>query len=333
VLIGRALRALVSELIRIADIAWGAPLNGRNGSNAGIAGDVPAGTKRLVFTCSSPGCNGIFICWRDSTVVFESGEGQSVTAYSSWINWFRDVSPKLNTFPAKAIVAPGIDAQRIERALNRGHARLAARDFGILAAQSPAMRMINWLKTQPACVVDAAALNLNWDRAEEVIIWLLDQSTTDAATAIKLFMRTAPSYYVSRKAQDLAYEASVYTETAIQSFAANWTANRYSQGGVAYDPSEITPFGSSDIFYINELNDLLEKQRSNGVHILPNLSGLEGPFNGDKPKDIDVFLKEKGKSEYFLVRFLFAGLGTWIVDDKIDENDFDNWMRENNLMD
>ena len=190
--------------------------------------------------------------------------------------------------------------------------------------------MINWLETQPAHIVDAAAENLNWDQAQEVVLWLLQQPTTDAATAVKLFMRAEPTCYVGSVAQDPDYD-SPEDKRVIETFTANWTANRYARGGVGYDPSEVTLFGTSDIFFINELNDDLEKQRSNGVHVLPPLPGLAGPFKGPRPKELNEYLKALGRGELFLARYLFAGLGTWILDDEINEDDFDAWMRQNNL--
>ena len=252
--------------------------------------------------------------------------------YAFWINWFRNVTPKLSGAPqASSKGPPAHDTERFKRVLNGGAARPTVQNLGLVKSLSPAQRMINWLKTQRADVVDVAAQNLNWDQAEEVVLWLLSQPTTDAATAVKLFMRAEPAYYVESKAENPSYEAAEFDEKMILSFAANWTANRYARGGVGYDPSEVTPYGSSDIFFINELNEIIAKHRANGIHPLPPLPGLEGPFKGPKPNDLDVYLKAQGRSELFFVRFLFAGLGTWILDEDINETDFDEWMRRNGL--
>lgn len=252
--------------------------------------------------------------------------------YSFWINWFRTVAPAASDAPpARPIGAPGYDAERFGRILNGGKIGATVRNLGLVKSLSPAERMINWLKTQPADVVDAAAQNLNWHRAEEVVVWLLQQPTTDAATAVKLFMRAEPACYVCSKAEDPSFEADDFDEAVIMTFVANWTAKRYARGGVGYDPSEVSPYGSSDIFYINELNDDIAKHAANGIHPLPALPGLAGPFHGPKPRALEVYLKHQGRSELFFVRFLFAGLGTWILDDDISEADFDAWMRHNGL--
>jgi len=248
--------------------------------------------------------------------------------YSRWINWFRDVAPKPGAAPTSALGAPVYDAERLRRVM---HANTAVQNLSRIKSLSPAKRMINWLETQPADVVDAAAQHLNWNRAQEVVLWLLGQSTTEAATAVKLFMRAAPAYYVKRKADNPSYKAAEFDEKIIQTFAANWTANRYARGGVGYDPSEVTPYGSSDIFFINELNELTAKLRSEGVNPLPILPGLAGPFKGPKPRELDVYLKQTGRGELFLVRFLFAGLGTWMLDEEINEADFDEWRLKNGL--
>jgi hypothetical protein len=252
--------------------------------------------------------------------------------YSSWINWFRDVAPKApGAAPANALGAPVHDAERLRRVMHGGKANTGVQNLSRIKSLSPAKRMINWLETQPAEVVDAAAQNLNWDRAEEVVLWLLGQSSTDAATAVKLFMRAEPAYYVRSKADNPSYGAAGFEEKVIQTFAAHWTAGRYARGGVGYDPSEVTPYGSSDVFFIKELNELTAKQSSEGVNPLPTLPGLAGPFKGPKPRELEVYLKQKGRGELFLARFLFAGLGTWIVDEEISEADFDEWMRKNDL--
>ena len=245
-----------------------------------------------------------------------------------WIKWFRATVPALGVPQPSPKGAPGPDAERLARVMN---GRATSRNLGSMNSLSPADRMVNWLKMQPPEVIDAAAENLNWDQAEEVVLWLLRQSTTDAATAVKLFMRAEPAFYVDSKAKDPSYEASAFDEAVIMTFATNWVANRYARGGVGYDPREVSPYGTSDIFYINELNEDLAKHRANGIHPLPPLPGLAGPFKGPKPKALEVYLKAQGRSELFLVRYLFAGLGTWILDDDISEADFDEWMRKNGL--
>lgn len=248
---------------------------------------------------------------------------------SSWISWFRDVAPKAT----KAAPGPAaiVDPERFRRVMNSGRASATAQNLGRLKSLSPAKRMTHWLATQPAEVVDAAAQNLNWDHAGEVVLWLLDQPTTDSATAVKLFMRAEPAYYLGGKAENPSYRADKIVEKAIRTFAAHWTAGFYARGGVGYDPTEVTPYGSSDVFYINEFNELAAKLTSEGVNPLPPLPGLAGPFEGPRPGDIDAYLKAKGRGELFLARYLFAGLGTWMLDEDISEADFDAWMVRNGL--
>lgn len=252
--------------------------------------------------------------------------------HTFWINWFRSVTPKTAAAPRHAPSgAPAIDPKRLSRVMKGTKVNSAAQDLGWLKPLSPAKRMIHWLKTQPAEVVDAAAQNLNLSQAEEVLLWLLARPATDAATAVKLFMRAEPACYVDRKADDPSCEYTEFDEKVVLTFAANWTANRYARGGVGYDPTEVCPYGSSDIFFINELNEDIAKHRANGIHPIPPLPGLAGPFNGPAPKELNVYLGALSRDELFLVRFLFAGLGTWIIDDAISEADFDGWIRKNGL--
>lgn len=252
--------------------------------------------------------------------------------YSRWINWFRNVSPiRSSAPPARSTGVPSYDAERFGRVLYGGNGTTAARHVGLIESLSSSQRMINWLKTQPPGVVDAFAQHLNWDRAEEVILWLLAQPTTDAATAVKLFMRAEPAYYIENMAEKPSDEPPEFEQQIIQIFTANWTANRYSRGGVGYDPSEVSEFGTSDIFFINELNQTIARLRSTGVYPSPTLRGLAGPFIGPKPRELEMYLKAMDRSELFFVRFLFAGLGTWITDENINEMDFDEWMQKNGL--
>lgn len=248
--------------------------------------------------------------------------------HTFWIDWFRSVAPNLAKAPAQASrAASAIHNERIARVLNGATAQIVSS----IKQLSPAKRMIHWLGSQPAEVVDAAAQNLNWSQAEEVVLWLLGRPTTDAATAVKLFMRAEPAFYVDQKADNPSCAYTEFDEQVILTFAANWTANRYARGGVGYDPSEVSPYGSSDIFFINELNENLAKHRANGIHPLPPLPGLRGPFAGPVPKELEAYFDALSRDEFFLVRFLFAGLGTWIMDDAISEADFDRWIAKNGL--
>lgn len=226
---------------------------------------------------------------------------------------------------------PSYDAERFGRVLNGGNGTTTGRHLGLIKSLSPSRRMINWLKTQPPGVVDAFAQHLNWDRAEEVILWLLAQPTTDAATAVKLFMRAEPAYFIEANTEKHSDKEPEFEQQIIQIFTANWAANKYARGGVGYDPSEVTEFGTSDIFFINELNETITKLRSKGLGPLPHLPGLAGPFKGPQPRELELYLNDMDRSELFFVRFLFAGLGTWIADENISETDFDEWMLKNGL--
>lgn len=169
--------------------------------------------------------------------------------YAFWIDWFRAESAKLRRKPSASPKSGTLyDADRIRRAVKSRAGATTVRNFDLVRSASPAQRMIDWIKTLPTDVAHAAAEHLNWDQAGEVILWLVDQPTTDAATAVKLFLRAEPAFYVEFKAEDPDYEYEEFAERIILTFAANWTAGRYTHGGVGYDPSEVSPYGSSDIF-------------------------------------------------------------------------------------
>lgn len=251
--------------------------------------------------------------------------------YSHWINWFRKVAPNVpGGMPEKAMNVSPSGTERFRRVIG-GMDRPAAMDLGDLASLTAGERMIRWLETQPPVIVDAAAAELNWSQAEAVVLWLIRRTSTDAATAVKLFLRAEPAYFAQRKAENPAYRPSEFDEAVITTFAANWIAERYPRGGVGYDPREVSPYGSSDIARIDELNEIIARNRSNGAYSLPALPGLAGPFNGPKPPPLEAHLQGLRRNELFLVRFLFAGLGTWILDEAIDEAGFDAWLEHNGL--
>jgi hypothetical protein len=194
---------------------------------------------------------------------------------------------------------------------------------------SPAERMIEWLKLQKPDVVDAVAVQLNWDQAEDVILWLLKQPTTDAATAVKLFMMSEPSYYAIDDADPIHGVA----KEVIDTFSANWIAGRYARGTVGYDPKEIKvrigDVDISDIADLNELADIEVQKRASGSLPWPPLHGLVGPFMGPKPKEIEEYFADD-QHELFTVRFLLGGLGTWLHEPSWDK-DYGRWLSAHGL--
>lgn len=88
---------------------------------------------------------------------------------SRWIDWFRRAGATMPAQPvAPSVGAPGFDRARFDRVLKGGKASAVVRDLGLSKSLSPAQRMINWLKTQPADVVDATAQHLNWERTASI---------------------------------------------------------------------------------------------------------------------------------------------------------------------
>lgn len=206
---------------------------------------------------------------------------------------------------------------------------------------SPEERLKIWLSKQTPEVVDSVACILNWDFAEDVILWLLSRHETDSATAVKLFMRSEPGYYALESAE---LEAGSFAHNVIKAFSANWTAGKYRRGGVGYDPKEPQPgsieikdkngkvIDTSDFVSIKELADIEVAKRSSGLLPWPPLHGLQGPFPGPKPRELSDCFKND-KTSYYTVRFLLGGLGTWIMDSEIDENDYKQWLVEKGLVD
>lgn len=205
---------------------------------------------------------------------------------------------------------------------------------------TPVERMKIWLSNQKPEVVDVVAQELNWDQAEEVILWILGNKKTDVATAVKLFMKSEPAYYAMK-----GVELRDFAKDVIETFSANWDAGNYVRGTVGYDPRKPSPgsieikdkngniIDTSDFFFIDEFNRAQLDQRSSGALPWPFLQGLEGPFVGPEPKgDVSEYFKND-REGYFTLRFLLGGLGTWIMDDEIDDEDYKKWLFVNGFID
>lgn len=193
---------------------------------------------------------------------------------------------------------------------------------------TPTKRMQLWLSTQTPELVDAVASQLNWDDAEDVILWILKNTKTDAATALKLFMRSEPAFF-----SEGFSDSGSFAEQVIDTFSTNWTAGKYARGTVGYDPHEVSPFGTSDIFFINEFMEIDRNERPSGKLPWPPLQGLAGPFHGPKPKEdiSEYFINDR--EGYFTLRFLLGGLGSWIMDTEINEEDYKKWLFANGFVD
>jgi Domain of unknown function (DUF4274) len=277
--------------------------------------------------------------------------------------------------------APLIDPARVSRVLNETNSRqktsdallgklfeanAAAHPVGVYVKPSvkdprgplslhlnPAERMTIWLSKQRPEIVDAVAQQLNWDQAEEVILWVLKNKKTDAATAVKLFMKSEPAYY----AIDGVRPPDGYIKQIMDAFSSNWIAGQYARGTVGYDPAKPTYskddllkiYGTtevkdksgkaidfsaiSDLRSIEELNRAEREKRSSGKLPWPPLSGLEGPFAGPEPKqDISEYFMHDQEG-YFTLRLLLGGLGTWIMDTDIKEDDYKKWLLANGFVD
>jgi hypothetical protein len=218
---------------------------------------------------------------------------------------------------------------------------------------TPAERMKIWLSQQKSEVIDAVSQSLNWDEAEEVILWLLKRKKTDAATAVKLFMKSEPAYYAI---DGVTLDEGDFAKDVIDAFSSNWIAGHYARGTVGYDPSKptysnddlIKIYGStevkdqsgkiidfssiSDLRNIEELQRKEVEKRASGKLPWPPLHGLEGPFEGPEPKEASEYFKND-REGLFTLRFLMAGLGTWFVGDEFDEADYKKWMFVNGFVD
>jgi hypothetical protein len=214
---------------------------------------------------------------------------------------------------------------------------------------SPAERMKIWLSKQTPEVVDAVAQSLNWDQAEEVILWLLKRKDTDAATAVKLFIKSQSAYYCL----DDVRPPKGFAKDVIDAFSSNWIARAYTLGNVGYDPAEpkytrdqliqiykVPEVKNSygDVETFNGLTDIKElelfelEKRSAGKMPWPPLLGLRGPFTGPKPKEAFEYFKND-REGLFTLRFLLGGLGTWFSGDEFNDADYKKWLFVNGFED
>lgn len=183
-------------------------------------------------------------------------------------------------------------------------------------------RMIEWLAQQPPLIVDAAAKELNWDFASDVLVWILNQPTTDAATAVWLFYLGEPSFYLPTKSKDGSLVVNDLDNEVVKAFITNWPKDFYSKGSVIFKPKE--QFGH----IIEELEEGEKDFRASGMIPWAPLKGIAGPFKGKKSKELLEYFKTDQQTEYF-IRALFEDLGTWF--DGMDEKNaaYRDWRLTN----
>lgn len=183
-------------------------------------------------------------------------------------------------------------------------------------------KMVQWLSKQPPLIVDAAARSLNWDYSEDVIVWLLNQPTTDAATAVYLFLLAEPSWYTPMKRKDGTIEIMDFDSEVVKAFTANWPKNFYTRGKVGFNPR------AEFDHILEELKEAETEFRSSGMIPWEPLIGIEGPFKGPKSRDIFGCFK-KDKNEQIRVIALFEDLGISFKDYGLPKEVVQNWRVAN----
>ena len=183
-------------------------------------------------------------------------------------------------------------------------------------------RMIEWLRLQSPSIVDAAARELNWDFANDVLVWVLDQRTTDAATAARLFYMGEPSFYVPTKRADGSLIIEKLDDDIIKTFVVNWSKDFYARGNISFKPREEFEH------IVKELSEGEAEFRASGMIPWAPLMGIEGPFKGKKSKQLLEYFKTDRETEY-RIRALFEDLGTWF--DGMDEKNaaYRDWRKTN----
>lgn len=184
-------------------------------------------------------------------------------------------------------------------------------------------RMISWLKKQSTRDFHAAATHLNWDYAMDVLEWIVDQPTTQAATALELFFMAEPTFYLPRKLSDGTIDREEPLPKIISVFANRWSEDGYAKNGIGLDPVAI---------YGNEIKEIETADalfRDSGMMPWPKLEGLSKPLAG-KSEYVSVFdLHKEDQAESFRIRALFEDLGTRPMDDGSDQTHYVNWRIAN----
>ena len=202
-------------------------------------------------------------------------------------------SPEKSQNNSAKLLGQLIDAKKVAEPVGTNLPRAMQDSKGPLALHlSPTDRMKRWLSKQKPEVVDAVANWLNWDEAGEVILWLLKRRKTDAATAVKLFMKSEPAWY----GLDGVRPVQGFAKKVIEEFSANWIAGHYARGTVGFDPRDVPPNRTGGIRDYNEFAGIEPKKRASGQLPWPPLRGREGPFQGPKPKKADEYFKLTGKA-------------------------------------
>jgi Domain of unknown function (DUF4274) len=98
-------------------------------------------------------------------------------------------------------------------------------------------RVIDWLATQDPDEWHCVAASWNWDRGHQPLQWIIRQEACDRATALLVFWRTDPSYYLPYGHRDDVPDPNKETYDLLCEIRANWIKGQYRRSEIAYDPS------------------------------------------------------------------------------------------------
>lgn len=96
-------------------------------------------------------------------------------------------------------------------------------------------REIAWLKTATPDDWHRVALDYNWDEGVETLYWIVQQPDCDRATALDIFWKGQPAWFLCLALKEGRDEADDQTWTMLKYIAARINARGYTRSKIAFD--------------------------------------------------------------------------------------------------
>jgi hypothetical protein len=98
-------------------------------------------------------------------------------------------------------------------------------------------REIAWLKTASPDDWHRVALDYNWDEGVETLYWIVQQPDCDRATALDIFWKGQPAWYLHEAVED-GEDADNLIWTMLKYIAARINARGYTRSKIAFDATQ-----------------------------------------------------------------------------------------------
>lgn len=98
----------------------------------------------------------------------------------------------------------------------------------------------------------------NWDDSTEILFWIINSDKCDKGTALMIFWRAAPDYYLEKNEDELEiYEKEVYQ--LLQQIIESFKSNKFKRSILKYNPANDFEIDSEEIANWNIPKDMTKQ--------------------------------------------------------------------------